>query len=163
MTQFVRAVLLVLAIILGVGGGLRGQSEGCPGCDLTVVTYREGFFLGTSPIPGLWITYELLGGSNSGNCVGIFPDCEAASCGFFKVSVTLENTGTVDMDVNYTNGLNRATLSPGQESSFGCSSIPGGELIACGAVRDILQIVKSDEPDSPYVIAMQCTSCPAIN
>ncbi|MFM1872669.1 MAG: hypothetical protein RL398_2091 [Planctomycetota bacterium] len=161
MVPFVHVRVIFAAVLLLVSAGRAfAQSEGCPGCTLQLTTYKQGYYLGFQAIPGVWYELTLGEGSGDGHCVGVSPECEAAACAFRKITVQVENTGAVDFAVNFTTGLNRATLEPGSSALFPCVGSPGGELIQCGAVRDVLQIVLVGSEADPYVIALRCTPCP---
>lgn len=134
------------------------QSE-CHGCQLFLVTYADGFYMGNSAIPGVSTIFYPGLGTNSGGCVGIDPACDGTPCVFKKGTVHIINVGAGQpIEVTNPDGSPRANLDEGEEADFPVSGAPGGEFLQCeNRPRPILLIAIGD---SLYDVSLLCTPCP---
>jgi hypothetical protein len=165
MMDFVPLVRSALAMSIVIGA-VAAQESPCEGCQLGIVTYRDGLFLGPQPIPGVTVVWTPDPVSSHGACDGESPTCEGAPCqlGTGKIEIIV-TAGTADD--YYPNGsgddsLHRAELTAGNSAKFMVGFKQPIQL-ACQTYvfTRLMDVVtnKGTPQEDAWVVEAHCTTC----
>jgi len=155
-----------LALILLTSICVTGLRAQCDGCELGIVTYADGFFLGSAPIPGVAVSWTPDPTSHSGSCVGQAAPCSETPCklGTGTIRVTV-NSGTADVyhpDGAGQDSEHRAHLTTGNWAKFVVGKRPPINL-ECNSsqVTPLADIVTAPgtADEEVWKVSARCTSC----